>query len=300
MEEHYYHMFANGDDAKDFITTESEFVSAFNRFAVCTLFSKAAVVSASVEDSHPHALIWGTYRQCLIFAQSYESLSIKSIAKRRGTAMGVNLHCELYEVDDDLYLKNVAAYTIVQATKDGKRVMPYDYRYGTGALYFRSKYSVLPWLIDNNGNYCKPSKYSDLTVDKRRIICGTRKIELPDDWLICNDFILPTNYVDLERFESIFKTHNCFRAFLSAGKAQDDPIFSKMAEARGVTIEDIEARQICKDVCRQLFNMESTRNLSTEQRLCLARQIRRVYHLSFRQLSFLTKVPEIELRKYVR
>lgn len=50
MTRHYYHMFANGDDATDFITTESEFKAALNRIAVCANLSNATILAASIED----------------------------------------------------------------------------------------------------------------------------------------------------------------------------------------------------------------------------------------------------------
>lgn len=39
---------------------------------------------------------------------------------------------------------------------------------------------------------------------------------LPPDYLVCNGVVLPTNYVDVRRFENIYKTHNCFRTFMAS------------------------------------------------------------------------------------
>lgn len=297
--EHYYHMFANGDDAKDFITSEREFKSAVNRFAVCAYVTGAVVLSFSVEDSHPHALLWGTFEKCNRFKELYEKMSLKSIARNRGSAAGVNLHCELYEVSDESYLLNVGTYTIVQPTKDGKSVMPYDYRYGTGSLYFRGKYSVLPWLIDENEHQIDPVPLSSLTLRERRSICGTR-IQLPDEWLVCNGFILPVNYVDVIRFESIYYTSKRYLAFLSRNKNKDQLIISRMAEVRGVMVEDLEARRLCEELCGELFGKKTTRHLNVEQRILLAQTLRNRYHLAYRQLDFLVHIPESEIRKYVR
>ena len=298
MEKHYYHMFANGDDAKNFITTKEEFKAAFNRFGICSVDSNVEVLSCSAEDTHPHALLHGTLEDCTAYKDSYEDRSKRSIVQRRGSLDGVNLHCELYEIDSEPYLRNVAAYTIVQATKDGKAVMPYDYLYGTGALYFRSKNSVLPWLVDDNGLVCTPREFGTLSEREKRMY-SLSKAKIPDNWLICNGFILPTNYVDVKGFEGIFRTHNCFRAFLSSGRNKDDEIVSKMSSARGVLIEDLEARNLCHAACLTLFGKSTTRTLSIDQRLILARHLRKAYGLSLRQLSFLTKIPEIELRKYI-
>lgn len=297
--EKYFHMFANGDDARNFITTEKDFKSAFNRFAICSHLTRAVVMSASVEDSHPHVLLRGTYENCYNFKMAYESMSLRHIVSTRGSSDGVNLHCELYEITDEQYLRNVAAYTIVQATKDGKAVMPYDYYYGTGALYFRKPWSVLPWVVDANGTVLSPTKISSLTFREKRLYFPS-SIKLPDDWMVCNGFILPNNYVDVKGFEEIFRTHNCFRAFLCSGKSRDEMILGKMASIRGVLIEDIDARRFCEQVCMELFGKHTTRHLSPQERILLGQTLRNRYFLSYRQISTLIKVPESELRKYVK
>ena len=297
--EHYYHMFANGDDAKNFITTENEFKVAFNRIGLCAYLSGVIIVSFSIEDSHPHVLLWGTLEKCARFKKLYEDMSIRSIASRRGSSDGVVLHCELYEVLSESYLMNVAAYTITQPTKDGKPVMPYDYRYGSGALYFRSVYTILPWLVGENGKYVEPVEFGTLSKLEKQRYCGSKKF-VPDWWLVCNGFILPTNYVDVQRFESVYKTHNCFRAFMCSAKSRDESINVKMAEIRGVVVEDLEARRISESVCKEMFGKRTVRHLNIGERMQLANTLRNRYRLAHRQLSFLTRIPEVELRKYIR
>jgi len=297
--EHYYHMFANGDDAKDFITSEEEHKAAFNRFAICQYLTGVSVLSHSVEDSHPHALLWGEYEFCFKFKNLYEDMSIRSIIANRGSKDGVILNCGLLEIEDEQYLLNTGTYTIVQATKDGKAVMPYDYLYGTGALYFRNKNVILPWMIDAEGHETNPVRIGNLPIREQRRLSGSR-ICLPPDWLTCNGFVLPTNYIDIKRFEAIYRTHNCFRVFMASNKTRDEEIKRRMASVRGVVIEDLQARKLCADMCTELFGKQSTRHLTTDNRIVLAQSLRNKYQLSFRQISLLVKIPEIELRKYVK
>lgn len=299
MEIKYFHMFANGDDAKNFITSEEDFKAAFNRFAICSHKTEATVLSFSIEDTHPHALLRGTLDECTRFAKNYEEISKRSIARKRGSLDGVNLHCELYEINDERYLRNVASYTIVQATKDGKPVMPYDYLYGTGALYFRSKHTILPWMIEGDHKITDPQRFGDLTIREKLKLC-TSKATLPDNWLVCNGYILPTNYVDIQGFEQIFKTHNCFRTFLCSGKNKDEEIMNRMSFTRGVALDDMEARKLCADMCIDLFDCATTYTLSTDQRILLARQLKKNFNIAYRQLANLVKIPEGELRKYVK
>lgn len=117
---------------------------------------------------------------------------------------------------------------------------------------------------------------------------------------MCNGFILPSNYVDIRDFERIFVTSNCFRAFMSSGKSKDEEIRNQMAIVRGVAIEDLEARRLCRESCNVLFGKETTKHLDVGQRLRLAQHLRTNYMVSYRQLSALVRISEDELRKYVR
>ena len=295
----YYHFFANGDDARNFITSEEEFKLAFNRVGLCCHLSGVTVVAFSVEDTHLHALLWGVFDECEQFKNLFVRKSQCSIVSGRGSLDGVKLDCELYEVDDENYLRNVASYVVVQATKDGKAVMPYDYIYGTGSLYFRSEHCVLPWMVSKDGGVMEPVRFDAVSSRDKRKLCGSRE-NIPDHWLVCNGFILPTNFVDVKRFESIFKTHNCFRVFMSSGRDKYMAVQDMMASVRGIMIEDLEARRLCESVCLALFGRKGTRHVTPEQRIELSRELRRRYGLSIRQISTLTRLPEEELCKYLR
>ena len=168
MKKQYFHVCANGADARNFIICQADYFAAFNLVAVCAANTQVVVVSFSLEDSHPHFLLWGTEADCLRFKILYERLySHHAAATRKGKSELV-LRCELYPIGDDQdYLLNVAVYTVIQATKDGKAVMPYDYPWGTGCLVFRKGFYVLPWLFDAQGNICRPVPFGSLSARER-------------------------------------------------------------------------------------------------------------------------------------
>ena len=298
MENNFYHMFANGDDSRNFIISLTDFYAAFNRIGVCAANSSARVISFSIEDTHPHVLLYGTEHDCVKFKNAYLLSTLRYIAANRGSLYDVILNYELYPVKSEDYLKNVAVYTILQATKDGKKVMPYDYIWGSGSLYFRPEKWMPIWMVDADGQAHEPFPIGTLTARQKEAMLHSRK-PVPDDWLVCNGFLLPQNYVDIEMFESIYQTHNCYRVFLANSKKKDDTVTTKMSKVRGMMIEDIEARKISAAVCYSFFHKHDARWLDTNQRLTLAKELRAQYYLSFRQLATLCRLPETELRKYV-
>ena len=64
---------------------------------------------------------------------------MRHVVSSRGDSDGVSLKLEVIPVTDNEHLMRVGAYTVIQPTKDGKNVMPYDYPYGTGSMYFRPR-----------------------------------------------------------------------------------------------------------------------------------------------------------------
>lgn len=300
MKKCFFHMCANGADARNFIICPADYKAAFNLIAACAANTGVVVVSFSIEDSHPHILLWGTEEECARFKALFERLYRYYATNSRKGGADLLLRCELYLIDNEDYLLNVAVYSIIQATKDGKAVMPYDYRWGTGSMVFRSGPYVPPWLFDEQGHICQPVTFGSLGAREQRAILHTRRFTIPDDWLVCNGLILPSNYVDTKLFESIYGTHNRFRVFLSSPKKREEEMLKRMAEQRGIALEDQEARRLCGDMCKQMFGTRDPRRLVPAQRLRLAQQLRNQYRLSFRQLATLVRLPETEIRALVR
>ena len=296
----YFHLCAKGADARNFIICREDYYAVFNLIGVCAANTSVVVVSFSIEDSHPHILVWGTAEECMAFMHMFENLFKHYAAATRPRGSGLVLNCEAYPIGyDESYLLNVAIYTIIQPTKDGKPVMFYDYRWGTGSMYFRNKFHTPVWQYDDNGNIREPVRFGTLDSVSKRNLLHSRTYTIPDCWLVCNGFILPSNYVDVSRFESIYRSHNRFRVFASSPKKREDEMNARMADYRGVSFDDMEARRLCGDSCKQMFGIRDPRRLDGPRRIELAQYLRRQYRLSFRQLSTLVRLSEVDLRAYI-
>lgn len=233
-------------------------------------------------------------------SRSFETTVRHYAVETRKECADFVLRGELYSIGDDLsYLRNVAVYTIIQATKDGKSVMPYDYRWGTGSMYFRSSFYTPVWLFDKGGAIREPVCFGSLPAKEQLKIVHTRKYTIPDNWLICNGLILPSNYIDVARFEAIYGTYNRFRVYLSSPKSREEEMLTRMAEERGIALEDIEARNVCGDECKFLFGTRDPRRLTTSQRIELAHALRRKHRLTRRQLATVVRLPETEIQMFV-
>ena len=182
----FFHFCANGAETRNFIISEEDYYANFNLIGVCAANSDVIVVSFSLEDSHPHGLLWGTRQSCVEYMAKYEEQVRRYSARTHPPGTKFVFKCELYPIDDEKYLKNVATYTIIQPTKDGKPIMFYDYIWGTGSMYFRSKTHTPVWYFDNNGIIQEPVPFGSLTARDKRAITHSQILAVPDD---CDDFV---------------------------------------------------------------------------------------------------------------
>lgn len=295
----YYHVCSNGDKSRNFLTNEQDFLVAFNRIGVCAANTKASVVAFSIEDSHFHILLYGTLKDCNEFKKMYVLGMTRYIQGNRGNLYDIVFDCGMYEVNTLSYLKNVAAYIVNQPTKDQKHVMPYDYYWGSGCMYFRKPGYIPVWLTDNQGNIFNKKTLAEMTARQRNNILHTHS-HVPDNWLVCNNFLLPENYIRVDLFEKIYSTHNTYRVFQASNRSKDDAIEDRLVKSNGILIETLEARRICADICMKMFDKKTSRWLTVDQRLRLAKELRREYCLSMKQIATLSRLPEEELRKYIR
>ena len=295
---HYYHLCSDGELTPQFITCGDDFRVAFNLVGVCAANSPVRVLAFSLEDTHLHTLLYGTKDGCTEFKSMYEESWAHHIGGVRGTRKGADIELELMLVDSEEYLMNVGAYTIYQATKDGKQVMPYDYRWGTGSMYFRREGHTSIWLKDDSGRMLTPLSVAGLSERARmRLFCS--RLQVPGSWIICDGVLLPDNYVDVARFEQIYRTANCFRVFMGNNRNRDQMVQQRIATARGITIEDAEARIKCQSLVRHMYGFKDIRRLDAIQRIRIAQQLRKQFRLSRRQIAALVRIPYKEVCKYV-
>lgn len=294
----FFHVFSSGAETMNFLISEQDFEAAFNRVAICAAHTDAKVVCFALEDSHPHLLLCGEKDECSRFAYMFEDGMRHYLTRSRGTLERVSVKCSMIEITDLNYLKNVAVYVINQATKDGKAVLTFDYKWGSGSLYFRPRVFVSVWETDEQGNLIPKKRIGDLTVRQCRKMFHTH-LHLPEDWIVCDGIILPQNYIDISLFEDIYRTHRCYQAFLYSNK-NNDSVIERLAQENGISFETLEARKICEEECKKLYNVNTTRKLSGLERLKFAKHLRRIYGLTFKQLAALCHLPEKEIRQYLR
>ena len=294
----YYHLCSDGALTPQFLVCEDDYRIAFNIVGVCAANCEATVLSFSLENTHLHLLLYGNRESAIEFKSMYEDIWAHHVARVRGSREGADIELDIIPIDDEDYLMNVGTYTIVQPTKDGKQIMPYDYRWGTGSMYFRGPGHQSVWQSDPTGVSIAPVRADSLPYLELRNYLGSHR-PIPGNWILCDGLLLPDNYVDVAHFERIYKTANCFRVFLASSRNRDQAIQERIAAFRGVALEDAEARHHCKELMKGMFGFSDVRRLNAQGRIMLAQQFRRRLRLSSRQIASLVRLPYGEVCKYI-
>ena len=135
---------------------------------------------------------------------------------------------------------------------------------------------------------------NQLSVRAKRNLFKSKELNYHNDILIIDGVIFPGEYVAYELVERIFKTHKSFNYFMCRTKDEDiEKLGGRLSE---LSIPLHELRQHRDEICLALFNTDTIRNLTPQQRLQLARAIKSKLNSSPKQICRLCGLiyPEIK------
>ena len=132
--------------------------------------------------------------------------------------------------------------------------------------------------------------------ERRKLFC-TRE-ELPDDLLAHENLILPVNYIPVGIVEKVFRTPRAYTYFM--GSTREEDIESRGGAISRMSLPDTEMRQHKMNLLQELFSCSSSRVLDTQQRVRLARELRRRYNSSIKQIARLVGLPARQLESLLQ
>ncbi|MCR4823928.1 MAG: transposase [Bacteroidales bacterium] len=268
-----WHFSTDGKFAEVLFRDRDDFIDGMNRIYLIAGRLDIIILAFCLMDNHVHFILYGPLTECQRFMQEFVRQTSSSIRRRYGRARELRLLPVHYQtISDDLYLKNAICYVIKNPTAAGLPYMPYDYPWSSGALYFRQAQPIQEGII----------KIGDLS-DRARFRLFHTKKKLPDTLRIKGRLILPENYVAVREVEQVFRSYRSFSFFM--GTSREDTVESRGGVISHLTLPDAELRQHRAERSREMFGCESTRMLSTTQRLKLARALLHQFNCSPKQVA---------------
>ena len=275
-----WHFSTDGNAVDALFEDEEDFIAGMNRVFVVVQGYNVVILAFSLMDTHVHFILYGTFEECNRFMHEYvrqTSWYISVTHHENNKLDGVPIRHQ--PVEDDCYLKTVICYTVKNAPVGGIMFNALDYPWSSGPLYFKRPglWSSPRWM---DGVEMDPTIGSE----QRKGTLRTNNVTITHSVIpMIGSLVFPGEYVAFEIVERIFKTCKSFNYFLCITREED-------VDARGGSISLLsipmqEMRQHKNEVCQELFGKNSIKNLSTEQRLRLARTLRGRYNSSIKQIA---------------
>ena len=278
-----WHFSTDGNSVDVLFYGDDDFIAAMNRIYVVVGVYKVVILAFSLMDTHVHFVLYGEFDECNRFMHEYvrrTSIHLARIQGRHNSLKDVPIHHQA--VDNDLYLKTVICYVVKNAPVGGISYNAVDYPWSSGPLYFRSEgnWASPRWTVEN-------LRLSDtLSARQRRQVFGLRESIYSSSVKMIGRLIFPGEYVAYELVEAIYRTHKGYNYFLCRSKEED--VESRGGFVSRLSIPIQEMRVIKKQVCKELFGQDNTKNLNTGQRLRLARTLKSRYNSSPKQIAKLS------------
>ena len=290
-----WHFYTDGNSVDILFEDSNDYTDAMNRIFVVSKEFDIVILAFVLMDTHVHFILYGQYEQCNHFIHEFirrtsMHISAKSNVKNRLADINVSHQA----INTDKYLKTAICYVIKNPYSAGLPFLITDYPWGSNSLYFRPESY---WTVPEWNNF--PNSLATLESFSKRYrnkFLKTRTSDILNASTI-RDIVFPGEYTAFEIVERLFRTHKSFTYFLL--KTKDEEVESFGGETACLSIPIHELLQKRNEICREQFGVTSTRTLTTEQRILLAKILRRKYNSSIKQIIRLCGLIYEEAKKFI-
>ena len=286
MKSEYYHVCSEGLEKRMIFRNRREFIMGMNYVALCYLKHKVRMQCFCLMGNHFHFILSGSLEECWKFGNEYKRMCAMMMKRMQGCEAGMkNVELQIKEIADSGYLENAIAYVLRNPVAAGFRLMPHQYEWSSGDMYFRNSYIA-------SGKRADSFNIKELT----RLLNSNTKI--PEHYIIDDSGIIsPLNYIDHKTVEDIYRHPSRLLGALSAKKEAEFEIFLGIADKYIPDIEEL------KDSVRELikiqFGVRAVSQLSVEQKMKLGSLMRRNFRASRKQIALITRLNMETINKIV-
>jgi len=286
MKREYYHVCSEGLEKRMIFRNRREFIMGINYVALCHLKCNVRILCFCLMGNHFHFILSGSYQECWKFGNEYKRMCGMMMKRTQESDAGMkDVELQVKEITDMSYLEYAIAYVLRNPVVAGFRIMPHQYEWSSGDMYFRSSYIA-------SGRRADSFSIKELS----RLL--NSNIKIPGHYIIDESGIIsPLNYIDYKAVEDIFKHPSRLLGLLSAKKETEFEIFMGVADNYTPDIEEL--KDSVRELIRVEFGVKAVSQLSMEQRVLLCGLMRRNFRASRKQIALITRVNMETINKVV-
>ena len=284
---HFYHFATKGLEDDILFGSVQEFIAGMNRIALCLSRlgpdHPVIVVCFCLMDNHVHFILYGTEEDCVLFMERYKQATELWLRHHGGDNLpGKFWQIGHWPIPDKDRLRTTIAYIHRNPTAAGMAVSPAGYRWSSASLLF----------ADNIWIQSFGRRMGSLSIYERRRILNS-KTELPDDWILLPDgMIWSGNYVSTQVMERQFDSVRDYQFVLN--KRVEDEVNLEMYSQQ-ISLPDRDIKSRARDLAGKLFRCRQIADLNVQQRVQLARLLKKETGASAKQTARIVRLKLTEL-----
>lgn len=277
-EREFYHVCSEGLEKRLIFNNRKEFIAGMNHIAICSLKYDVTILCFCLMSNHFHFILSGPYHECWKFGNEFKRMCAMMMKQMQGIGEGMkDVDIMIKKITDKEYLESAIAYVLRNPIVAGFRLMPHQYPWSSGDMYFRNSYCPTGRRADSFG-------YKELT---QHIL--NSKIEIPGDYIIDEaGMISPLCYVDYKTVEALFRHPSRLMGMLSAKKEYEFEIFLGIADKYTPDLEEL--RDSVHELLKVEFGVRTVSQLSMEQKIRLCGMMHRNFRASRKQIALITRL----------
>lgn len=286
MKREYYHVCSEGLEKRMIFRNRREFIMGINYVALCHLKCNVRILCFCLMGNHFHFILSGSYQECWKFGNEYKRMCGMMMKRTQESDAGMkDVELQVKEITNMSYLEYAIAYVLRNPVVAGFRIMPHQYEWSSGDMYFRNSYIA-------SGRRADSFSIKELS----RLL--NSNIKIPGHYIIDESGIIsPLNYIDYKAVEDIFKHPSRLLGLLSAKKETEFEIFMGVADNYTPDIEEL--KDSVRELIRVEFGVKAVSQLSMEQRVLLCGLMRRNFRASRKQIALITRLNMETINKVV-
>ena len=258
---------------------EEDFRVAMNYVAIAAFLTGITVLSFILMSNHVHFVVCCSSERAEQFVNKFKRLYAAYYQKKYGVCEPLRRNgLDIREVNEgDESLERAVAYVMMNSVAANICLEPSAYPWGTGGVLFNATPSLGRRLGELSG--------------RAQVRLLKSNVKLPSEYIVSpGGYILPESYVPVKGVERLFRTPKRLGYFLrTSSKAR-----LRLEGEATPSFRDQNILSACEDLCHSLFRAGGIRDLNTEQKAELLRQLRRRFSADLNQLSRVTGIPYSE------
>ena len=284
----YYHYCSKGFKSEILYASEEEYTAGVNRLAVCAAINinggePVSVLAYCLMDNHFHLILHGEESACERYALNYKKLTAMWVSRNRGHPLAETIEPGHWFVSPQKLGEKIV-YVLRNPVAAGMRVVPQGYRWSSAHLMF-SDWRPLTM-----------KKVSECSVREVGRICGSKE-RLPESWLLTQDSVWPGSFVQAAAAENCFKSVGSFMFDLNNGNIDRETEEEMLAG--NYSLPDAEIKERAVELSMEYYRKETVSKCSPEERVMLARILRKELQCNHKQLARVLRLNTDELKRLV-